>query len=387
MITINPQKLVENVNTRGEFIFRGGLALQAELGAQNVRQFGRFLRTPQGARFVAKQVILQASNPSRKELKIKKDQPKVESPYQTTQIYNPGAPILAKGLSQELTKLKPNRHINQGGIFKKLGNTIGEVKDGIKSIDENIDNFVKNIFNRANGGTQTNAVTYFANNQGDQHQLQVRYGGSGIEKSDLDKYPNRKGQLGNEVKDFIKFRIRDAVNGRYIIFPALLSGGISDNSSAEVSPINYIGRADKVYVYGGYTRSISFSVNIVAQRKSDIPIIWEKINYAKGLVLPQYKEFFAKTEKGVTDRTRPVAPLCYLTLGDLFNNAPGYFSSVNMSIPESATWELSNGEQVPHICSLAFEFTYIGKESPTMTSKHYGDVSKKFKFKEGTSNG
>jgi len=58
-----------------------------------------------------------------------------------------------------------------------------------------------------------------------------------------------------------------------------------------------------------------------------------------------------------------------------------------MSIPESATWELSNGEQVPHICSLAFEFTYIGKESPTMTSKHYGDVSKKFKFKEGTSNG
>jgi len=81
MITINPQKLVENVNTRGEFIFRGGLALQAELGAQNVRQFGRFLRTPQGARFVAKQVILQASNPSRKELKIKKDQPKVESPY------------------------------------------------------------------------------------------------------------------------------------------------------------------------------------------------------------------------------------------------------------------------------------------------------------------
>ena len=38
MITINPEKLVKNANASGEFIFRGGLALQAELGAQNVRQ-------------------------------------------------------------------------------------------------------------------------------------------------------------------------------------------------------------------------------------------------------------------------------------------------------------------------------------------------------------
>ena len=88
------------------------------------------------------------------------------------------------------------------------------------------------------------------------------------------------------------------------------------------SPSSYIGRADKVYVYGGYTRSISFSLNIVAQREEDIPIIWEKINYAKGLTLPQYKQFFSKT--GVTDNTRPVAPIVYLTLGDMFNDAIFY---------------------------------------------------------------
>ena len=346
MITINPEKLVKNANASGELIFRGGLALQAELGVQNVQRFANFLTTPRGRTFALQQTILQTQNAKR-----------------GTRIYNPLAPIIAKGLGQEFTKRKPKRHVDiEGGI-----------------------GLFRNLIGRGEPRTSNeNAVKFFDNRLKKQVDLQVRYGG---ELNNLDKYPNRKGQLGEEVKDFIKFRIRDAVNGRYIIFPALLSGGISDNSSAEVSPINYIGRADKVYVYGGYTRSISFSVNIVAQRKSDIPIIWEKINYAKGLVLPQYKEFFAKTEKGVTDRTRPVAPLCYLTLGDLFNNAPGYFSSVNMSIPESATWELSNGEQVPHICSLAFEFTYIGKESPTMTSKHYGDVSKKFKFKEGTSNG
>ena len=110
--------------------------------------------------------------------------------------------------------------------------------------------------------------------------------------------------------------------------------GITDNSSTHQSSFSYIGRADKVHVYGGYERTISFTVQIVAQREEDIPIIWEKINYAKGLVLPQYKQFFSKAR--ATDNTRPVAPICYLTLGDMFNDAPGFFTSVNLTIPENS---------------------------------------------------
>ena len=180
-------------------------------------------------------------------------------------------------------------------------------------------------------------------------------------------------------EDFIKFRIRDAVNGRYIIFPALISG-ITDNSTNNTTSFSYIGRADKVYVYGDYSRSISFTVDIVAQREEDIPIIWEKINYAKGLTLPKYKQFFGKT--GVTDNTRPVAPIVYLTLGDMFNDAPGFFNSVNLTIPENSTWELKDGRQMPHLCQLVFDFQYIGKENPTMTSMHYDNISKSFPFEE-----
>ena len=46
MIEINPEKLVKNTSSAGELIFRGGLALQAELGAQNVQRFQNFLTTP-----------------------------------------------------------------------------------------------------------------------------------------------------------------------------------------------------------------------------------------------------------------------------------------------------------------------------------------------------
>ena len=338
MITINPQKLVKNASSSGELIFRGGLALQAELGIQNAKRYAKFLTTPQGTTFILQQTILQSQNPKR-----------------GTRIYNPLAPILAKSLGQEYTKQKPKRHLDVGdgslrGIFRGL---IG--RDQPRTPEEHAVRF----FNKGKAMEDVD--------------LQVRYGGVPNVK---EKYPNRSGEFKvGAIEDFIKFRIRDAVNGKYIIFPALLSG-ITDNSSADVTPFSYIGRADKVHVYGGYTRTISFSVQVVAQRKSDIPIIWQKINYAKGLVLPQYKQFF--TKGGVNDNTRPVAPICYLTLGDLFTDAPGFFTSVNLDIPQNNMWELTDGLQVPHLCTLAFEFTYIGKQTPTMTSMQYDKISKKF---------
>ena len=343
MITINPEKLVRNVSRSGELIFRGGLALQAELGTQNVERFTRFLQTPQGKTFTLQQTILQAQNPK-----------------SGTRIYNPAAPIIAKQLGQEFTKQKPKRHLDIG--------------------DGSLRGIFRGIIGRSQPRTQKeNAVRFFDKKLNKEIDLQVSYGGS---KFNDKIFPTRESNAGGDgFQDFIKFRIRDAVNGKYIIFPALISG-ITDNSSNNTTSFNYIGRADKVYVYQDYSRSISFTVQIVAQREEDIPIIWEKINYAKGLTLPKYEIFISKG--GVEDNTRPVAPIVYLTLGDMFNNAPGFFTSVNLSIPENSTWELEEGLQVPHLCTLAFEFTYIGKETPEnrVGAKHYDNISDSFTAEE-----
>ena len=345
MITINPEKLVRNATSSGELIFRGGLKLQAELGAQNVQRFANFLTTPQGKTFLLQQTILQSQNPLRDK----------DTGKRTTAIYNPLAPTLAKGLSQEFTKRKPRRHLDIG--------------------DGSLRGVFRGIVGKGSPRTKQEGPVRFFNkgNPSETMDLQVRYGG---EKGDLDILPDRANPAGiNKPQDFIKFRIRDVVNGKYIIFPALISS-ITDNSGTTNTSFSYIGRADKVHVYGGYERSISFTVNVVAQREEDIPIIWEKVNYAKGLVLPQYKQFFSKDD--VSDNTRPVAPIVYLTLGDLYNDAPGFFTGVNLSIPENSNWTLTDGLQVPHICTLAFEFTYIGKQNPTMTSAHYDNIGKKF---------
>ena len=156
MITINPNKLVRNVSTNGEFIYRGGLALQAELGVQNVKRFGRFLTTPQGGKFLAQQILLQGQNPK-----------------EETRIYNPAAPLLAKGLSQEFTSQKPTRHIDLSGFNEA------------PTPEEQVN------------GENPNAITFFApDKNGNKQQkvnLQVRYGG---ERGDLLNFPDRKNSSG-----------------------------------------------------------------------------------------------------------------------------------------------------------------------------------------------
>ena len=206
--------------------------------------------------------------------------------------------------------------------------------------------------------------------------LQVLYGG---EFGKLDMIPttkikDNKAFLEKKTSnDFIKFRIRDAVNGKWIIFPALISG-ITDNSQANYNKIQYIGRPDSVHVYQNFNRSISFNLKVLATNESELGIVWQKVSALKGLTQPTFKPFFYDDKNNINTRekfTRPTAPYVYLTIGDMFKNAPGYFESVNVTIPEASSWEIIEGAQFPHMCDVSCTFQYIGRELPATTSINY----------------
>jgi hypothetical protein len=90
------------------------------------------------------------------------------------------------------------------------------------------------------------------------------------------------------------------------------------------------------------------------------------MNYLMGLGYPTYKELF----KGDSE-SRPVAPYISLTIGDLFKDTPGYFSSITITTDEGATWELDDGHQIPQYFNVSVEFVYIGKYLPQTLGKHY----------------
>jgi len=183
-------------------------------------------------------------------------------------------------------------------------------------------------------------------------------------------------------EDFIKFRIKDVNTGRIIQFPAYLDD-ITDNSSAEYTPTRYIGRADQTYVYSGYTRSISFGFKVVALSEKDLPVMWNKIDYLKQLTLPLYDKGLLGEED---TEPRPKAPFVELTIVDLYVGQPGYFSSINLTIPQSSNWETKEGHQLTHICNVSVDFTYIGKKLPKLnpaaqTEKDMENESRQFDMK------
>ena len=159
-------------------------------------------------------------------------------------------------------------------------------------------------------------------------------------------------------EDFIPFKFKDVVNNKFIVFRAIL-GGISDSISPDWSDERFIGRPDKVFVYKGADRTISFDFDVYPKTKQELPVLWDKLNYLVGLCYPAWNQ------------NKMVAPFIELTLGDMYNRTPGFLASLSIASQESSTWELDKGLKVPKYLKCSCSFRYIGKYKPSMIGKHF----------------
>lgn len=161
--------------------------------------------------------------------------------------------------------------------------------------------------------------------------------------------------------DFIKFMFKDVVNNKYLVFRAILDG-ISDTITPEFNEEKYIGRPDKLYTYSGTERNIQFNFKIYPKTKQELPVLIEKLNYLVGMCYPSY-----------TQSERMITPFIELTLGDMFNKAPGLLGGLTVTVEDETTWEIDEGLQYPHFISCACEFKYIGGKQniPVALGKHY----------------
>ena len=343
------------------------LPLQVQRTAEDVVRIAKFAASPRGVIFGLKQALLQNQNP-RKE----------------TRKYNPARQLLSiapmvhaeRHNNTFLSPLgSPPRYQDEVETSEtmKAANVSNVEGDGLASIGENIANafgfggdsldgtILGESMNLGTGKVKSsNGQSTGLYSVGTSNTLQVPYGG---QYGDL-KYA--VGTLNNDLpKDFIKFRIRDAVNGKWLIFPAHL-GSVTDTVTPEYSTERYIGRPDSVHIYTGTNRSVGFDFKVAAFTKQEIPIIQEKMNYLMGLGYPTFKPMFDGDNEG-----RPVSPYIYLTIGDMFNNTPGYFDNITITIEENATWEIDEGLQIPMYFNVSVNFVYIGKYLPTTLSKHY----------------
>ena len=192
---------------------------------------------------------------------------------------------------------------------------------------------------------------------------------NGAPLMDEDRYDSTK------IPDFVDFKFRVKSYGDYesgegdsavtntsknkiLIFSAIINS-LSDAVSPEYNEVRYLGRPDKFYTYNGVDRDISVSFTLYPKTRQEFPFLAEKLNYLVGLTYPQYSATNAM-----------LAPYVDLTLGDMFNNQPGYISSLNVNVQDNTTWEIDAFQFPKHItCDLTFRL--IGRHVPHQFGKHY----------------
>ncbi len=192
--------------------------------------------------------------------------------------------------------------------------------------------------------------------------------------------------------DLIAFFFYDVVNGKYIPFRATIKG-ISEANNALWDELRFIGRADALYSYAGFTRNLSFSFTVVINSLIELMPVWNRLNYLASSVKPSR---YTQKDQGDNIFNRfIVPPMFMLTIGDLYKYQPIILTTVNISIPESAVWELTNDinwkewsymanmiqskndligkvGQVPREVDVSIACNLLEKELPQVGHSHFG---------------
>jgi hypothetical protein len=190
--------------------------------------------------------------------------------------------------------------------------------------------------------------------------------------------------------DLVAVYFYDVVNKKYIPFRAIIKGLVeSGNASWEELP--FIGRADKVYSYGGFNRNLSLNIHIVMSSIVELQPTWQRVNYMATSIKPS--NYTSAPGSQTTDRFI-VPPMFFLTIGDLYRDQPVLVQSVVGTVPDDASWETLNEDnsddwsylvnyiksphsagtfaQVPREVDLAFSFILLEKERAIVGGANFG---------------
>lgn len=167
--------------------------------------------------------------------------------------------------------------------------------------------------------------------------------------------------------DLIAFFFYDVVNQKYIPFRATVKS-ISEGNTAIWDELRFIGRSDLLFSYGGFSRTLSFTFNVVINSVTELLPSWQKINYIASSVKPS--NYTSNGKIGGPFNRFIVPPMFMLTIGDLYKFQPMVITSVNVNIPDDASWETLNEQN-------STEWSYLTKiiKSPNL-GKRYAQLPK-----------
>ena len=148
---------------------------------------------------------------------------------------------------------------------------------------------------------------------------------------------NSSGEYDTDYSDIIAFYFHDLVNDRYIPFRATVKG-INEQAQAEWTDINYIGRADKLYNYKGFSRTLGFNFIVVASSLLELMPMWQRINYLMTSVKPSGYTNVTNSANNIVSHFI-IPPMMTVTIGNMYKEQPIVIDNIGLTIPDEAQWE------------------------------------------------
>lgn len=203
--------------------------------------------------------------------------------------------------------------------------------------------------------------------------------------------------------DLIGLYFYDVVNEKYIPFRAAVKG-VAESANASWEETPFIGRADKVYYYGGFNRNLTFNLRVVISSLAELAPTWQRINYMMTSYKPaNYTRKNSPTGGDLVYDRFMVPPMFMLTMGDLYRDQPILIQSMTMTIPDDASWETLNKEnngyqwsymantikapdalfgQVPREVELGITAILLEKERAVVGGANFGHAPRTEQFGE-----
>lgn len=136
-----------------------------------------------------------------------------------------------------------------------------------------------------------------------------------------------------EANDFIKFHFEVVTpKGNTMLFFRAFLDSLTDDYSANWTPIQYIGRGESFYTYDNSTRAINLSFKIAAQTRDEMRPLYQKVNFLASSTSPSYTPAGFQTPTFVN-----------VTIGDYLEEVPCIVNSVNYSWNQDYNWEIAKG--------------------------------------------
>lgn len=189
--------------------------------------------------------------------------------------------------------------------------------------------------------------------------LETKYGLTSNKGDSVNKI--FKAGPATEDRDLIPVQIKGMGDkAEWVAFRALITG-FTETVSPQWETSKFVGNPYSYHTYSGVERSASFNLKMYCMNPAELSVMWQKITF-----LTQ------KTYPTISKQRLVNAPFIKLTLGSIYADREGYINSLSYTIADDITWETAEDNWLPKVVDVQLEFKLVEWAGSEKTPYSYG---------------